>query len=128
MTGTDILTGTDFLKQKVVPEGVSVIVTNPPYKLISEFLRQCIKFDLPFALLLPWYAIEGKERHEIISSAKDVVVLLPDKRIHYDNPTDGNLKSSFFVSCWVCSQLQIPDTSIRVKFVELQPGIVAKAG
>lgn len=56
--GTDILTGTDFLTADV-PDGVSWVITNPPFSLSEKFIRRCIEIGKPFALLLKsqyWHA------------------------------------------------------------------------
>lgn len=56
--GTDILSGIDFLTAEM-PEGISWIITNPPFSRSEEFIRCCIKHNRPFALLLKsqyWHA------------------------------------------------------------------------
>lgn len=55
--GTDIQTGTDFLTCDVVP--CDWIITNPPFSLAEQFIRKCVEFKKPFALLLKsqyWHA------------------------------------------------------------------------
>ena len=55
--GTDIQTGTDFLKEDIGP--VDWIITNPPLSLADEFIIRAAEFDVPFAFLLKsqyWYA------------------------------------------------------------------------
>lgn len=55
---TDILSGTDFLTSPV-PDGVTWIITNPPFTVAQEFVRRAYGSGLPFALLLKsqfWHA------------------------------------------------------------------------
>lgn len=55
--GTDINSGTDFLKAKC--EECDWIITNPPFSLSEEFINKCIEHKKPFALLLKsqyWHA------------------------------------------------------------------------
>lgn len=56
--GTDIMTGTDFLKAEL-PEGVGMIITNPPFSVSEEFIRHALDLEVPFAFLLKsqyWHA------------------------------------------------------------------------
>lgn len=56
--GTDIQMGTDFLNAEL-PEGVSWIITNPPFSQAEQFIRKCAQHEKPFALLLKsqyWHA------------------------------------------------------------------------
>ena len=56
--GTDIKTGTDFLKEEP-PRYFTWIITNPPFSLSEQFIRRCGELKRPFALLLKsqyWHA------------------------------------------------------------------------
>lgn len=56
--GTDIATGTDFLKADV-PESADMIITNPPFSLSEKFILRAEDTGLPFAFLLKsqyWHA------------------------------------------------------------------------
>lgn len=59
---TDIQTGHDFLTTPC-PEGVNVIITNPPFSKSVEFIRRCDELHKPFALLLKsqyWHSAKRK--------------------------------------------------------------------
>lgn len=43
--------GVDFLDAPL-PDGVDMIITNPPFRLAEDFIRKCIRHGLPFAMLL----------------------------------------------------------------------------
>ena len=56
--GTDISDGINFLTAST-PQGVSWIITNPPWSQAQDFIERCICSDKPFALLLKsqyWHA------------------------------------------------------------------------
>lgn len=50
VVGTDIITGTDYLKA-IVPD-CSWIITNPPFSRSQEFIERSILNQKPFAFLL----------------------------------------------------------------------------
>ena len=62
--GTDILTGTDFLMADV-PDGVSWVITNPPFSLSEKFIRRCLEIGRPFALLLKSQYWHAKKRLDL---------------------------------------------------------------
>src|SRR5689334_8993022 len=53
VAATDLKQGINFLDDDY-PENYDAIITNPPFSLKEEFFRQCLKYDLPFALLIPF--------------------------------------------------------------------------
>lgn len=56
--GTDIQSGTDFLKAEL-PGDVQWIITNPPFSLAEQFIRKSAEHKVPFAMLLKsqyWHA------------------------------------------------------------------------
>lgn len=62
VVGTDIQTGTDFLKTDK-PAGIEWIITNPPFSLAEEFIRKAAVHDIPFAFLLKcsyWHSAKRK--------------------------------------------------------------------
>src|SRR3989304_3666985 len=55
----------DFVKGIICPPSKFCIITNPPYSMKEEFLERCYRWKVPFALLMPLTALEGKRRGEL---------------------------------------------------------------
>lgn len=62
--GTDIRTGTDFLKDDA-PRAFNWIITNPPFSLADQFVMRCQQYNKPFALLLKSQYWHAKKRVEM---------------------------------------------------------------
>jgi hypothetical protein len=72
----------DFLKDGIPADDFDVIITNPPFSLKNDFIRQCFSYNKPFALLLPLTALEGVERGKMWREyGVDVMVL--DQRVEF---------------------------------------------
>jgi hypothetical protein len=56
----------DFLMERVPPAGVEAIVTNPPFKLASEFVARALDLCPLVIMLLRLAFIEGKRRSTIL--------------------------------------------------------------
>jgi len=63
---TDITTGVDFLMEYRAPIGCECIVTNPPYKLVDEFVRHAIALVPKVVMLLRFNFLEGIGRSDIV--------------------------------------------------------------
>jgi hypothetical protein len=101
---TDIQTGQDFLKWKP-RRHYDAIITNPPHRHATAFLRRCYEIGKPFALLLPLFALEQQERHALYRE-HGLQLLLFNRRIEYE-PEDGSEKHGDipFSSAWFCWNL-----------------------
>lgn len=56
---TDLIYGQDFLTAQL-PQGVSWIITNPPFSLSEQFIKHAAALGVPFAFLLKsqyWHSI-----------------------------------------------------------------------
>lgn len=97
--GTDILTGFDFLTEcyDLDMEPFDYIITNPPFSKKDEFLTRCYELGKPFALLLPFTALEGKYRQSLYKKYGLQVLVLP-KRPDFEYP-DGNFKRKPWFPC-----------------------------
>lgn len=62
----DIATHIDFLMERRAPEGVSCIITNPPFKLADAFIRHGLTLVPHVTVLLRAMAIEGAGRADLI--------------------------------------------------------------
>ena len=56
----------DFLMTRDAPLGTDCILTNPPYKMSTEFVEHALRLmgDKPVVMLLKTQALEGKSRFE----------------------------------------------------------------
>jgi hypothetical protein len=63
-----ILTPVDFLMERRAPDGVEMIVTNPPYKLANDFIRHGLKLAPRVIVLLRLMALEGAGRSDLIDA------------------------------------------------------------
>ncbi len=109
--GTDIKKGTDFLSDMYWkanvrfehPKGVvtdyKYIITNPPFSLKDEFLDKCYCLGKPFALLLPFTALEGKRRQALFKKYGVQVLVLP-RRPDFEFPGGVHKKKPWFPCAW----------------------------
>ena len=101
--GTDILTGTDFLTDKI--DRFDCIVTNPPYSKKEEFITRCYTLGKPFALLMPLTTLEGQKRQALFKKYGLQLILL-NRRINFEKI--GNVSGSWFATCWITWKLNLP--------------------
>jgi len=90
------------------------IVTNPPYSIKDKFLEKCYKLNLPFALLMPLTALEGKKRGALYKKY-GIQLIIPNKRINFITPS-GKGSGAWFQTAWFCWKLNLPN---QLNFVEL---------
>jgi hypothetical protein len=97
----------DFLMQNDLPDRkIKAIITNPPYNTKDKFMKRCYDLEIPFALLMPVYAIGSQSRVEMYID-KGIELLVPDKRVNYIYSLDKN--HNWFHSCWFCHGI-LPET------------------
>lgn len=72
--GTDIQTGTDFLETDL-PEGVGMIITNPPFSVSEAFIRHALELEAPFAFLLKSQYWHAARRYTIFEETPPSYVL-----------------------------------------------------
>lgn len=65
--------GVDFLTAKT--RQCDWIITNPPFSISEEFIRKCIEFNKPFALLLKSQYWHAKKRMALFNDFRPVEVL-----------------------------------------------------
>jgi len=58
--------GWDFLMETQLPIGVQAIVTNPPYKIAGDFIRNGLKLGVPIYCLLRLTFLESAGRSDIL--------------------------------------------------------------
>jgi len=119
VVGSDILSGTDFLKFDLTKPEPDCIVTNPPFSLKQEFLERCYQLKKPFALLLPLTTFETAKRQKLFRD-NGVQVIFFDKRIKFETPTgkSGKHSSPWFATAWFTWGLNLQKDMM---FVKLEP-------
>lgn len=85
----------DFFKFE--PKQWDVIITNPPFSEKNEWLERCYKLGKPFALLLPYTALETPARQALFR-CYGIEVIFMDKRVSFETPNGGS--SSWFPTAW----------------------------
>jgi len=67
------VSGVDFLNTEC--KNCDWIITNPPFNLAEDFIKQCVKFQKPFALLLKSQYWHSKKRHSLFTTTKPKYIL-----------------------------------------------------
>ena len=71
----------DLLKDPM-PDGVDIIITNPPFNLKFEILARLVEYGKPFILLLPFETSTTKTFHRIVGDTK-FDLLVPSGRSRF---------------------------------------------
>jgi hypothetical protein len=93
----------DFLKLKQPPPNVQCILTNPPYKLAAEFVRQALRLAPKVVMLLRLAFLESVSRTDILDGGKLARVYIFRNRLpmmHRDG-WKGPKASSSIAFCWM---------------------------
>lgn len=114
VAATDLLQGINFLANDP-PENYDAIITNPPFSLKIPFYRQCIRYGVPFALLVP---IDFAQWNLDAVRNDGCQWLVPTSRIDYLTPNGkvGKDSQAQFHSGWLTWGFKLPD---RLTIVEL---------
>jgi len=88
----------DFLHcTRSCPPWHDIIITNPPYSLKDEFIKECLERGTMWALLMPLTTLEGVKRSNLFARlGDDFGVLVLDRRVEY---TGGSV---WFNTSWFC--------------------------
>lgn len=103
IVGTDLneYGGIDFLTTE--PSNPwDAIVTNPPYSIKTQWIRRCYSLGKPFALLLPYTAMEGyyNEPRQQMYKEYGVDLLFLRNRVKFETP-NGKKGGSWFPAMWL---------------------------
>jgi hypothetical protein len=99
----------DFLSPHVNYQEDFAIVTNPPYKLLDEFIMQALdKAGGTVAMLASLQALGGKSRTESIwtQMPPSLIIVIPDRMVVNGNP------SQFCHAWYVWDKDRSPNTQI----------------
>ena len=104
VTGTDVLTGCDFLDYSYIPD-CDIILTNPPFSLKYKFLKKCYELEKPFALLMP-VDVMGAVTAQRLFQEYGIEIMLLDKRVDFKMPNKGwDGAGAWFPVAWFCWKL-----------------------
>jgi hypothetical protein len=92
VTGTDIISGTDYLRKQKMPDDTGAIITNPPFNLSEKFIRKSMAFGVPVvAMLLKAQYWHAQARYRTFCKFPPAWVLpltwRPDFLLKNGNPT-----------------------------------------
>lgn len=102
--GTDVTHGTDFLTAD--PPEFDCLITNPPFSIKNEWLERCYDLGKPFALLMPFTALETPKRQNLFRTHGVEVILLP-RRANFETPNGSKKGRAWFPVCWFTWGLNI---------------------
>jgi hypothetical protein len=92
VVGTDLVTGTDFLKCDVAPAGCDAIITNSEFRRAGEFAAHAIKLMEPeagfVAMLLPTEFGHAKTRQHLFGNCPQFCkkIELTKRIVFFDRP------------------------------------------
>ena len=91
----------DFLMEQQAPEGVGAIVTNPPYKLATQFVRRALTLSPVSYMLLRLAFLEGSRRSDILEGPLARVHVFRNRlpRMHRAG-WEGPITSSSIAFAW----------------------------
>jgi hypothetical protein len=95
--------GRDFLLEPAAPEGVSAIVTNPPFKLAGEFVERALELVPKVYMLQRLAFLESERRRGILEAGSLARVLVFRNRLpmmHRDG-WSGNKVSNPTAFAWL---------------------------
>lgn len=99
--GSDLRTGQDFLTY-VPPFSFDAIITNPPFSIKLAFVKKCIEYKIPFALLMESNTVSLGGFIELIQDLKpEIGIVWFAPRINFKMPNkkwDG--AGSHFPTAW----------------------------
>jgi len=106
VTGTDLLTGDDFLSTLFPTPEFDCIITNPPYSIKDDWLQRCYDLQKPWALLMPITALGEQERVKMYKK-NGIQIIMPVSRINFETPS-GEGSGAWFFTAWFCWGLNLP--------------------
>jgi len=100
-TGADIATGTDFRNTNTEYD---LIITNPPYDIVEEFVAHALKLAPTVIMLLKNSFLGTKKRYDLlINNNPTRLYCLSDRpsfSMELDPPTKGSDGSEYSWFCW----------------------------
>jgi len=82
------------------------IITNPPFSKKNEFIERCYELKRPFALLLPFAALETGRRQK--QWRKGLQLIIINKRLNFETPNNIKKSSAWFATAWFTNGFNLP--------------------
>lgn len=113
--------GRDFLLEREIPVGVEAIVTNPPFKLATEFVAHAIELAPIVAMLLRLTFLESEKRSPILDGGLLARVHVFRNRLpmmHRDGWTGPRARSAIAYAWFVWDRAHTGGTQVdRISWV-----------
>lgn len=87
-----ISTGQDFFTYE--PENWDVILSNPPYKNKSAFIKRADSFGKPWCLFIPVNTFSDSILHRVFGDFSELTMLIPNRRVRFQNRSHPDVKNS----------------------------------
>ena len=85
--------GADFFESD--PKG-DIVVTNPPFSKSKRVLQRLVELQIPFLMILPACKVTTQHFQRLFSStARDLKLIVPRKRINFTKPNVPRSRASF---------------------------------
>lgn len=109
------LPGRDFFLEVRSPAGCGAIITNPPYKLATEFIRHGLKLCPKVIMLLRLAFLEGVGRSDIVDGPLARVWVFRNRlpRMHRDGWTGSRVSSSIAFGWFIFERDHTGPTSLQ---------------
>ena len=112
--GSDILTGENFFLEDRTDW--DCIITNPPYSIKYDWLKECYKKQKPFALLIPVETLGAGKAQRMFNECETEIIFL-SRRVNFVMPNKGLTGGGAqFAVAWFTWGLSIGK---QMSFVEL---------
>jgi len=76
-----------------------IVVSNPPFSKTKEILKRLKELDKPFILILPSSKINTSYFRDFFNDNKNLQIIIPRKRIHFEKHIDGEKPKNWRNSC-----------------------------
>lgn len=105
VTATHISTGGDFfsLAPNVSADTFDMIVSNPPYSMLTDVFTSLFATGIPWAMLVPIPSVFDAIGRRELFRKNGVQLLIPNKRINFDG--DNHKSSVPFLTVYACWNL-----------------------
>lgn len=79
LCGHSLSIGADFLEEKYPPNSLAVVMSNPPFSLAEEFVRECLPIAPHVVLLLRLNFLESQKRASLFAAEMPDIYVLPNR-------------------------------------------------
>jgi len=99
----DFFSRRDFLMERKAPDGCEAIVTNPPYKLVEQFVQHALELSPLVVMLLRLAFYESDRRTHILENCGLKRILVFRKRLPMMHRAgwEGHKANSGMAFCWM---------------------------